>query len=121
MVSPELSSLYLQLGVAGATLLILLVTIAYLFKFMGNYSKNNRKVEENKIEKLCDKIDNLISIIAEDRKVQAETRIANDKDQKSMIEIMANISMITNVIYEKVIKIDTRMEDKDNVRNIDGN
>ncbi len=77
--------LWLQLGVAGATLLILFVTIGYLFRFMGNFSENTKKGEDSKIEKLCDKIDNLVNVIADDRKVQAETRISNDKDQKIIV------------------------------------
>lgn len=106
----DLSTLYLQLGVAGATLLILSTTIAYLFKFMGNFSESKKKGEMNQIDRLCDKIDNLINIIAEDRIIQAETRIANEKDQKAMIDIIDNILKMTSIIYEKVIKIDIKTE-----------
>lgn len=113
MPGTELSTLYLQLGVAGATLLILFTTIAYLFKFMNNVSETKKKEEEDQIKVLCNKIDQLIGIIAEDRKIQAETRIANEKDQKTMVNLISDILKMTSIIYEKVMKIDLMMKWKE--------
>ena len=100
------TSLWLQLGVAGCTLLILFVTIGYLFRFMGNVQKDTAKIEDNKVDKLCDKIDNLVNVIAEDRKAQEVTRLSNEKDQKILIDLMGKILTTSQEIYHKVTKID---------------
>lgn len=106
MVGAGDTNLWLQLGVAGATLLILFVTIGYVFRFVGNVQKDSTKAEDNKVDKLCDKIDNLVNVIADDRKTQAETRVANDKDQKVLIDLMGKILTTTQDTHTMVAKID---------------
>ena len=104
------TGLWLQLGVAGCTLLILFVTIGYLFRFMGNVQKDTAKIEDNKVDKLCDKIDNLVNVIAEDRKAQEVTRLSNDKDMQILTSIMGKIVIQNQQVFEKVTKIDIRTE-----------
>lgn len=102
------TSLWLQLGVAGCTLLILFVTIGYLFRFMGNVQKDTAKIEDNKIDKLCDKIDNLVNVIAEDRKAQEVTRLSNEKDIQILTSIMSKIITQNQQVLEKVTIIEER-------------
>lgn len=87
------SSLYLQLGIAGATLLILLVFIVLLFKYV---TKDNKRVD-----KLCEKIDLLVTSLT-------AVTVANDKDQKVTIKLLTDIMAATLDTQRRVVRIDDR-------------
>ena len=108
MPNAEVTQLWLQLGVAGATLLILLTFGILFFKFIGNYNRTIKGSEDNKVDKLCDKIDILVNTIAEDRKAQAETRVANEKDQKLTVDLLGSLMANSNRVLEKVTRIETQ-------------
>lgn len=80
---------YLQLGLGGAALLIVLVSVIL-------NSTSNKKVD-----KLCDKIDTLVTTITKDM-------TANDKDSK---DIKNKLDTILNVAIDSQRRI-TRIDDR---------
>lgn len=107
-VNESTSNLYLQLGIAGATLLILLIFVILLFKFVSMSKKAESNNEVNRIDKLCDKIDALISSNAEHTQKLNEVLLANDKDQKVLIRTLERIQASQDEILKKVVRIDDR-------------
>jgi hypothetical protein len=102
------ANLYLQLGIAGATLLILLVFIILLFKFIGDNKKSKTGNETNRIDKLCDKIDALISSNAEHTEKLNEVLLTNDKDQKTTIGLLDKILDCVLDTQRRVVRVDDR-------------
>jgi hypothetical protein len=99
-VSDTVATLYLQLGIAGATLLILLVFIILLFRFV---TKDNKRVD-----KLCDKIDLLVSSYSENTKMLNEVLVCNDKDQKSIVKLLTDINVSVLDTQRRIVRIDDR-------------
>lgn len=113
------ANLYLQLGIAGATLLILLVFVVLLFKLitkmnqswqtaMKDIQKNENTTQSNTIEKLCDKIDALITSNSEYTNRLNEVLLSNDKDQKVLIRTLDKVQLSLEEILKKVVRIDDR-------------
>lgn len=102
------TNLYLQLGIAGATLLILLVFVILLFKSVGKLNTSENGSQSNKIEKLCDKIDALITSNSEYTQKLNEVLLSNDKDQKVLIRTLDKVQMSLEEILKKVVRIDDR-------------
>lgn len=113
------ANLYLQLGIAGATLFILLLFVWLLFKYitkvgqtwentLKTMQKNENVNQGNKIEKLCDKIDALISSNAEYTQKLNEVLLSNDKDQEANTHMLDKI--LTSVLdtQRRVVRIDDR-------------
>ena len=96
----DLGSLYLQLGIAGATLFILLVFVVLLFKFV---TKDN-----SRINKLCDKIDCLVTSYSVTNNILNKVLISGDKDQKSVIKLLTDLMSCILDIQKNVTKIDIR-------------
>lgn len=99
---------YLQLGIGGATLLVLMVTIILLFKFMGTKksTEERRQTDQsmlvgNRIDKLCDKIDNMVS--ATERLI-----ITSENNQQMILKTLSEIMMMTQETLGRVIRIDER-------------
>jgi hypothetical protein len=99
-VSDAVATLYLQLGIAGATLLILLIFIILLFKF---FTKDNKRVD-----KLCDKIDLLVTSYAENTKMLNEVLVCNDKDQDTTIRLLESLNALALDTQKRVVRIDDR-------------
>lgn len=102
------ANLYIQLGIAGATLLILLVFIILLFKFIGDNKKSKNKSDVNRIDKLCDKIDALITSNADHTQKLNEVLLSNDKDQQVLIRSLNKVETSLEEILKKVVRIDDR-------------
>jgi hypothetical protein len=102
------ANLYLQLGIAGATLLILLVFMILLFKYIGENKKSKSGNELNRIDKLCDKIDALISSNAEHTQKLNEVLLTNDKDQKTTLGLLDKILSSILDTQRRVVRIDDR-------------
>ena len=99
-VSDSVATLYLQLGIAGATLLILLVFVVLLFRFV---SKDN-----NRVEKLCEKIDLIITSYSENTTKLNQVLISNDKDQEAVIKLLTDINVSMLDTQRRVVRIDDR-------------
>lgn len=107
-VDSNILNLYLQLGIAGATLAILLVFVILLFKFISENKRNKTNSDGNRIDKLCDKIDALISSNAEHTQKLNEVLLANDKDQKTTIGLLDKILAVTLDTQRRIQRIDDR-------------
>ena len=119
MINQQTADLYLQLGIAGATLFILLIFVVMLFRMMGKVSTNENVTVGIKIEKLCDTINDLIKSNADHTNKLNEVLLSNDKDQKTLIEQLTRLELRsvdkfnrlfdnTNDILNRVTKIDER-------------
>ncbi|WP_061306772.1 hypothetical protein [Clostridium botulinum] len=95
MVTETTQQLYLQLGIAGATLLILLICIVLIFKRLKDLNGSTT------IEKLCSKIDDLVTI-------NNKVLLSNDKDQKETLRLLKNLLETTTDTQKRVVKIDDR-------------
>lgn len=102
------ANLYLQLGIAGATLLILLVFIMLLFRFMSDFKSSKKQEDSSRIDKLCDKIDALITSNAEHTQKLNEVLLTNDKDQKETLKLLDMILSPVLDIQRRVVRIDDR-------------
>ena len=107
-VNQTTSNLYLQLGIAGATLLILLVVIILLFKFMSENKKLKGKDDDNKIDRLIDKIDQLITSNASYTKELNSVLLSNDKDQKETLKLLDTILSLVMDTQRRVVRVDDR-------------
>jgi hypothetical protein len=118
-VSDGIANLYIQLGVAGGTLLILLISIVLQYKYNNKTSSSLQAVinqaqqtqtesNSNKIEKLCDKIDGLITSNANYTQKLNEVLLSNDKDQKVTISLLDKILTTATDTQKRVIRIDDR-------------
>lgn len=91
---------WLNLGVPGAALFIVLIVVMLMF---NQQSKS--------VGKLCEKIDSLVSSFSENSNKLNEVIITNDKDQKELIRMLGDVhSEITNM-YSRVVRIDSRIYD----------
>lgn len=100
----DLGNGYLGLGVVGATLFIMLVFVTMLMKY------NNKIMLKtitgyissgDKVDKLCDKIDALVTVIH-------TQQTASNKDQKAIIELLNRILTCDMDIQRRVVRIDDR-------------
>lgn len=91
---------WLNLGIPGAALFIVLIVVMLMFN------------QQNKsVSKLCEKIDSLVSSFSENSSKLNEVIITNDKDQKELIRMLGDVhSEITNM-YSRVVRIDSRIYD----------
>ena len=91
---------WLNLGIPGAALFIVLIVVMLMFN------------QQNKsVSKLCEKIDSLVSSFSENSNKLNEVIITNDKDQKELIRMLGDVhSEITNM-YSRVVRIDSRIYD----------
>ena len=101
-------NLYLQLGIAGATLLILLIFVILLFRLIGSINKNESVSQSTRIDKLCDKIDSLITSYSENTQKLNEVLLCNDKDQKNTLELLDRILSAILDVSRRVVRIDDR-------------
>lgn len=88
---------YLGLGISGAALFVVLINIMF-------NSKQNEKIinaSNQKIDKLCDKIDDLVTTIAKDS-------VSNKKDMKSINEKLEFISSVAIENQRRISRIDDR-------------
>ena len=91
---------WLQLGIAGAALLIVLVTIVLIF---NQQSKN--------ITQLCEKIDQLVTNFVATNTTLSEVIISNDKDQKEVIRTLNELHEDIRDMRNRVVRIDARLFD----------
>lgn len=106
-----ISSGYLQLGIAGAALFIVLVFVVLQSRNMSNKDTSSTKLQElqfSKMDKLCDKIDALITSNSLHTAKLNEVLLSNDKDQKETIKLLISLQNITMDIQKKVVRIDDR-------------
>lgn len=89
------ANLYLQLGIAGATLLILLIFVVMLFRTINKLNGSST------VEKLCSKIDDLVEI-------NNKVLLSNDKDQKETLRLLQSILEATYDTQKRVVRIDDR-------------
>jgi len=96
-VTDTITNGYLQLGIAGAALLIVLISVIL-------NSRQNGKVitsSDKKVDKLCDKIDTLVTTLTREM-------VTNDKDQKETNNKLDTILEIAVENQRRISRIDDR-------------
>ena len=97
-ITPEV---WLNLGIPGAALFIVLVIVISMFK------------QQNKsVDKLCIKIDELVTSFSDNNLKLNEVIISNDKDQKEVLRKLDDMNDIMNDMHKRIVRIDTRLYDK---------
>ena len=92
---------WLKLGIPGAALFIVLVIVISMFK------------QQNKsVDKLCTKIDELVTSFSDNNLKLNEAIISNDKDQKEVLRKLDDIHDIINDMHKRIVRVDTRLYDK---------
>ena len=92
---------WLNLGIPGAALFIVLVIVISMFK------------QQNKsVDKLCIKIDELVTSFSDNNLKLNEVIISNDKDQKEFLRKLDDMNDIMNDMHKRIVRIDTRLYDK---------
>lgn len=92
---------WIDLGISGAALFIVLVIIICLFQ-----------MQNKNINRLCDKIDVVITSFADNSTKLTEVIISNDKDQKQVLLYLAEMQEDIKDIQRRVTRVDTRLYDK---------
>jgi len=92
---------WLNLGIPGAAMFIVLVIIIFMFR-----------QQANSVDKLCTKIDELVTSFSESNITLNEVIISNDKDQKEMLRKLNEMCTVMNDMHKRVVRIDVRMYDK---------
>lgn len=96
---------WLNLGIPGAALFIVLVIVISMFK------------QQNKsVDKLCVKIDELVTSFSDNNLKLNEVIISNDKDQKEVLRKLDDMNDIMNDMHKRIVRIDTRLYDKAKVK-----
>lgn len=95
-----------DLGVAGAALLILYQVAKMFFKYMESRGKGDSKG----IDRLCAKLDNLVDSNSAVIQKMSEVMLSNGKDQQQLLRILEGQQMILSDIQQKVTKIDVRTQ-----------
>jgi phosphoglycerate-specific signal transduction histidine kinase len=104
----ETANLFLQLGIGGAALFIILIFMILLFKLFTKINTNENDAQNNRIDKLCDKIDNLVTSYAENTQKLNEVLLTNDKDQKNTLKALNQVLELVIDIQRRVARIDDR-------------
>lgn len=99
---------FLEYGVAGASLLIILIVIFLLFKMMEKLNHSEGVQQNSRIDKLCDKIDSLITSFSENTQKLNEVLINNDKDQKATNRMLDRMVSTLDDLHERVVRIEER-------------
>lgn len=110
-ISEGTARLYLQLGVSGAVLFILLIFVVMLFKFFDSRNSTETTLitaQNSRIDKLCDKIDLLVSSYSENTRTLNEVLISNDKDQVAIMQSLERLLAISMDSQRRITRIDDR-------------
>ena len=92
---------WLNLGIPGAALFIVLVIVISMFK-----------QQSKSVDKLCTKIDALITSFSDNNLKLDEVIISNDKDQKEVLRKLDDMNGIMNDMHNRIVRVDTRLYDK---------
>ena len=96
---------WLNLGIPGAALFIVLVIVISMFK------------QQNKsVDKLCIKIDELVTSFSDNNLKLNEVIISNDKDQKEFLRKLDDMNDIMNDMHKRIVRIETRLYDKSKIK-----
>lgn len=96
---------WLNLGIPGAALFIVLVIVISMFK------------QQNKsVDKLCIKIDELVTSFSDNNLKLNEVIISNDKDQKEVLRKLDDMNELMNDMHKRIVRIDTRLYDKSKIK-----
>jgi hypothetical protein len=99
----EIAKLFLQLGVAGAALYILYHLINKLFEYLDKRTKG-----DNKVDKLCEKIDKLVDVIHVSSSKTNEL-VALNNQMQNILKTTMDISFKEMAeIHSKVDKIEVK-------------
>ena len=96
---------WLNLGIPGAALFIVLVIVIFMFK-----------QQSKSVDKLCIKIDELVTSFSDNNLKLNEVIISNDKDQKEVLRKLDDMCDVMNDMHKRVVRIDVRMYDKSKVK-----
>ena len=91
---------WLNLGIPGAALFIVLVIVISMFK-----------QQSKSVDKLCIKIDELVTSFSDNNLKLNEVIISNDKDQKEVLRKLDDINDVVQDMHKRVVRIDTRLSD----------
>lgn len=92
---------WLNLGIPGAALFIVLVIVISMFK------------QQSKIvERLCTKIDDIVTSFSDNNMKLNEVIISNDKDQKEVLRKLDDMNDSINDMHKQIVRIGTRLYDK---------
>lgn len=89
---------WLNLGVAGAALLIILITVWLVFR-----------QQAKSVDRLCDKIDKLVSTWSDTSLTLREVTLTSKRDQEEIMRQLDSISRVQQEVVKKVTRIDTRI------------
>lgn len=92
---------WLNLGIPGAAMFIVLVIVISMFK-----------QQSKSVDKLCIKIDELVTSFSDNNLKLNEVIISNDKDQKEVLRKLDDINDTINDMHKRIVRIDTRLYDK---------
>lgn len=91
---------WLDLGIVGAALFIVLIIVLLIFK-----------QQSNSVDKLCTKIDDLVTSFSNTNQTLSEVIISNDKDQKEVLRKLNDIHTMVDDVHKRVVRIDVRLYD----------
>ena len=92
------SEAWLELGPVGAALLIVLVLVILMFT-----------QQAKSVDKLCTKIDALVTSFAATNQTLNSVIVANDKDQKEVLRKLDDIALMVADVQKRVVRIDVRL------------
>lgn len=91
---------WLELGIPGAALFIVLVLVISMFK-----------QQAKSVDKLCEKIDELVTNYTDNNLKLNEVIISNDKDQKEVLHRLDEVCDLMHDMHKRIARIDTRLYD----------
>ncbi len=92
---------WLDLGVPGAAMFIVLVVVIFMFK-----------QQSESVNKLCTKIDELVTSFASNNLKLNDVIISNDKDQKEVLRKLDDMCCLMQDTNTRIVRIDTRLTTK---------
>lgn len=95
------SDAWFSLGIPGVVLLIILIVVLLMFR-----------QQATSINKLCDKLDSVVTTMADNTTRVNESLIIYNKDQQEMLRLMSQMQFTLNDIHKKTSRIDARVYDQ---------
>lgn len=92
---------WLNLGIPGAALFIVLVIVIFIFR-----------QQSKSVDKLCAKIDELVTSFSDNNLKLNEVIVSNDKDQKEVLRKLDDMCAVMNDMHKRIVRVDTRLYDK---------
>lgn len=93
----QTSNSWLELGIAGAALFIVLILVVLMFR-----------QQSNSIDKLCSKIDVLVTSFSDNNLKLNEAILSNSRDQAETLRKLDDLTDVVNDMHKRIVRMEAK-------------